>query len=62
MALDHGIMLHINYIYRHVITITVTIVIINISEFLWISVVEDEGACGVGDVIKVSDGGCVSTM
>ena len=62
MALDHSIMLHINYIYRYVITITVTTVIINISEFLWISVVEDEGACSVGDVVKVSDGGCVSAM
>ena len=62
MALDHGIMLHINYIYRYVITITVIVVIINISEFLWISVVEDEGACGVGDVVKELDGGCVSAM
>ena len=55
-------MLHINYIYGYIITITMTTVIISISEFLWMSVVEDEGACGVGDVVKVSDGGCVSAV
>ena len=36
------------------------VMIISISEFLWISVVEDEGACGVGLVSKVWDGECVS--
>ena len=48
-------------VYKYIITITVTTVIISISEFLWISVVEDEDACGVGDVMKVLDGGDVST-
>ena len=47
-------------VHRYIVTITVTTVIISISEFLWLSVVEDEDACGVGDVMKVLDGGGVS--
>ena len=59
MASNHDIMLHIVYICRYVVTISVTTVIISISEFVWISAAEDEGArvCGVGDV---SDVGCVT--
>ena len=58
MASNHDIMLYIVYTCRYVITIIVTaVMIIGISEILWISAAEDEGVCGVGDV---SDVGCVS--
>ena len=62
MALNHNNLLYhtLVYIYSNVIIVTVTTVIISISEFLWISAVEDEGGGGVGDVIKIFDGGGVS--
>ena len=39
-----------------------TAVIISISECLWVAAAEDEGVCGVDDISKVSDVGCVSAV
>ena len=49
-------MLHLIYSYSTKIIIVVSISISAVSEFLWISVVEDEGVCGV---VSASLGGCV---
>ena len=50
------------YVYSYSIRISIVVSIISISEFLWVAAAEDEGVCtcGVGDVSKVSDVGCVS--
>ena len=48
------------HVHSYIIKISMTVRIIDISEFLWVLTAEDDGVWGVGDVSKVSDGGCVS--
>ena len=48
------------HVHSYIIKISMTVRIIDISELLWVSTAEDDGVWDVGDVSKVSDGGCVS--